>query len=436
MSTQQSAPTHSDWINRARLAAQAGRLPEAEQAYMQALRLRPRDVEGLNFVGMCAVQRGEALSGTLLLKKAAELEPGNAAVLCNLGSAYGKAGEWELARDTFAKASAAAPRFADARLCLAEALENLGRTYEALTYYFCAILQAQSAGQWMNEATTPPILRRTVLHAMDFVAQGRRALFEAAYREQRDQYGSEALRRVDDCLLMYLQDLPTRYVDERQRPGFLYFPDLPTQPWFERETLPWVEEYEAAFEPIAAELAAVLADGAALEPVHGQLATEHLKTLLRNDRGPAQWDAFFFHRHGTAYEDNCRRCPATAAALERLPLGRVREHGPEVFFSVLKPGTHILPHRGVTNVRSVIHLPLVVPAGCALRVGGETREWQAGKVLAFDDTFEHEAWNRGEATRVVLIADVWNPHLTQAEREALAALIPKIGDFNRDCGIN
>jgi aspartate beta-hydroxylase len=436
MSTQQSAPSHSDWINRARSAAQAGRLPEAEQAYMQALRLRPRDVEGLNFVGMCAIGRGEAVSGTLLLKKAVELEPGNAAVLCNLGSAYRGAGEWELARATFEQALAAAPRFADARLYLAEALEQLGRTYEALTNYFGAILQAQGAGQWMSEAGTPPMLRPVLLHAMEFVAQGRRAVLETAYRQQRDQYGSEALRRVDDCVLMYLKDLPTRYTDERQQPGFLFFPDLPTQPWFEPEALDWVAEYEAAWQPIAAELAEVRAEGRALEPVHAQLHAQQLRTLLASDRGTAQWDAFFFFRHGAEYADNLRRCPATAAALQRLPLGRIREHGPEVFFSILKPGTHILPHRGVTNVRSVTHLPLMVPEGCALRVGGETREWREGKVLMFDDTFEHEAWNRGEATRVVLIADVWNPHLSLPEREALAALIPSIGRFNRDCGID
>lgn len=436
MSTQQSAPTHSDWINRARQAAEAGRMPEAEQAYMQALRLRPRDIEGLNFVGMCAVGRGEALSGTLLLKKAAELEPGNAAVQCNLGIAYRSAGEWDLAQACFQKALQAAPRFADARLYLAEAQENLGRSYEALTNYFGAILQAQSGSQWMDEASTPPMLRPIVVHAMHYVAEGRRALFETAYLKQREQYGTGALRRVDECLLIYLKDLPTRYADDRQRPGFLYFPGLPTQPWFDRTSLEWVEAYEADFEPIAAELAAVLAAGDALEPVHGTLSTEHLKSLLRNDRGPAQWDAYFFHRHGTAYADNLRRCPATARALERLPLARIREHGPEVFFSVLKPGTHILPHRGVTNIRTVTHLPLVVPAGCALHVGGETREWQAGQCLVFDDTFEHEAWNRGEDTRVVLIADVWNPHLSQPEREALGALVPAIGDFNRDCGID
>ena len=62
-------------------------------------------------------------------------------------------------------------------------------------------------------------------------------------------------------------------------------------------------------------------------------------------------------------------CPRTAAVLETLPLVRIREHAPETLFSVLRPGTHILPHRGVTNTRLVTHLPLIVPPDCALARG-------------------------------------------------------------------
>jgi aspartate beta-hydroxylase len=104
-------------------------------------------------------------------------------------------------------------------------------------------------------------------------------------------------------------------------------------------------------------------------------------------------------------------------------------------FSVLTPGTHILPHRGVTNSRLVVHLPLIVPDDCAIVVGGETHVWQEGRVMIFDDTFEHEAWNRSAQTRGVLILDVWNPYLDDAERDALSLLVPAIGDFNRDCGV-
>jgi aspartate beta-hydroxylase len=103
---------------------------------------------------------------------------------------------------------------------------------------------------------------------------------------------------------------------------------------------------------------------------------------------------------------------------------------------VLRPGSHILPHRGVTNTRLVTHLPLIVPADCALRVGGEVHAWQEGRCVTFDDTFEHEAWNRSGDTRVVLILDSWNPDLDEAERVAVADLVGAIGDFNRECQLS
>jgi aspartate beta-hydroxylase len=100
-----------------------------------------------------------------------------------------------------------------------------------------------------------------------------------------------------------------------------------------------------------------------------------------------------------------------------------------VLFSVFTAGTHLLPHRGVTNTRIVGHLPLIIPEDCALAVGGEIHVWQKGRVVMFDDTYEHEAWNRSRRTRVVLIFDVWNPYLTEAERAACKDLIEAIGDL-------
>jgi aspartate beta-hydroxylase len=98
---------------------------------------------------------------------------------------------------------------------------------------------------------------------------------------------------------------------------------------------------------------------------------------------------------------------------------------------VLTPGTHLLPHPGVTNTRLVAHLPIIVPAGCALTVGGQQQAWREGEAVVFDDTYEHEAWNRGGATRVVLIADIWHPGLSEAERAAVAAVSTALGAFNR-----
>lgn len=52
-----------------------------------------------------------------------------------------------------------------------------------------------------------------------------------------------------------------------------------------------------------------------------------------------------------------------------------------------------------------------------------------GETLVFDDTYEHEAWNRSRQVRVVLIADVWNPYLAEVERLAIKDVIAAIGDM-------
>ena len=81
-------------------------------------------------------------------------------------------------------------------------------------------------------------------------------------------------------------------------------------------------------------------------------------------------------------------------------------------FSRLAPGAHIVPHRGYEGYSGYVlrlHLGLDVPAGCGIRVGTETKGWQEGKCLVFDDSFEHEAWNRGDRTRTVLLCDFLNP---------------------------
>lgn len=80
-------------------------------------------------------------------------------------------------------------------------------------------------------------------------------------------------------------------------------------------------------------------------------------------------------------------------------------------FSYMEPNTHILPHKGYSRMVLRCHLPLIVPnpADCGIRVGNETRHWEEGKLLIFDDSFEHEAWNKSNERRVVLMFDIPNP---------------------------
>src|SRR3546814_23344 len=132
------------------------------------------------------------------------------------------------------------------------------------------------------------------------------------------------------------------------------------------------------------------------------------------------WSACFLWEYGRPNQPVLDRCPETAAALAAVPGARIPGRAPSAFFSMLRPHTRIPPHTGVTNSRAIIHLPLIVPAECGFRVGGETREWVEGRPFAFDDTIEHEAWNDSPAMRAVLIFDVWNPHLTEEEQGIVA----------------
>ena len=343
-------------------------------------------------------------------------------------------------QDRYADASALysrglerAPHRFRERLTYARALELNGQEHDALLNYYRSVKDAQSKGRWLNDQTTPPILRDLVLHGIEVIDAGRRRIFDASLAPFRDAHGSESLRRVDECLAIYLDERPANYENPKQRSKFLYFPGLPTSAFFARNLFPWYDELEKNTAVIREELTALLGENANFEPFLDIPSPELLPQYLGGEK--PNWNAFFFYRHGERYDDNCARCPRTTAILESLPLVRIAEHAPEICFSVLTPDTHILPHHGSTNTRLVTHLPLIVPPECAIRVGDEVHEWKEGQCITFDDTFLHEAWNRSDRTRAVLIVDVWNPYLTDIEKSAVTALIAAIRQFNRQCGV-
>lgn len=202
----------------------------------------------------------------------------------------------------------------------------------------------------------------------------------------------------------------------------LHYPFLPADEFFDREHFPWFDRIEAATPAIRAELQEVLSKpNSGLSPYVSMAPGTPVNKWSPLD-GSLDWGALHLWREGERIDQMCDRAPQTAALVESLPLARISGRAPTVFFSILQPGSVIPPHNGVTNTRAIIHLPLIVPANCAFRVGGEIREWREGVAFAFDDTIEHEAWNRSDQLRAVLIFDVWNPYLSIAERDLVCKL--------------
>jgi aspartate beta-hydroxylase len=414
-------------MSEARRLLEHGRVAEAERAYEILLETAPDNLEALNVVALAALGRGRARRALELLRRAAAAAPGDAVTQHHLGRAQEALADLASAVGAQAAAVRLEPTFFVARLHLAACLERLGRHDEALIQFKRSLDEAQGQGRWLNRATTPEALVALVEHAVVAVRLGRRALFDRVLAPLRERYGRDSLTRVEQCLRIYLSEEPPIYPDPRQRPSFLLFPGLPTSAYIDRAQLPWIDALETATSAIRAELEQLLPCSATRERVFASEALE--AENLRGLEVPPTWNGYYFFRHGERRDANCQACPATTRALEALPLSRVREHGPEVLFSVFTAGTHLLPHRGVTNTRVVGHLPLIVPEACALKVGGEIHEWRTGRVVVFDDTYEHEAWNRSRSTRVVLIFDTWNPYMTEVERAAVTDLIGAIGDL-------
>ena len=213
-----------------------------------------------------------------------------------------------------------------------------------------------------------------------------------------------------------------------QQPSVLYYPYLAQRQFFERGEFDWVPALEAATPVIREELVALVDEGVDFRPY----VENHPDRPHRDFHGlneSRDWTALYLWRDGKVVEANAGRCPKTMAALEQVPLSRIGSRTPAVLFSRLEPGAHIPPHSGMLNCRLICHLPLIVPQGCWLRVGNETREWEEGKLLIFDDSIEHEAKNPTGELRIILLFDIWRPELREEERTAISGIFDAIDRF-------
>ncbi|KAM3927849.1 aspartyl/asparaginyl beta-hydroxylase [Leptodactylus fuscus] len=141
-----------------------------------------------------------------------------------------------------------------------------------------------------------------------------------------------------------------------------------------------------------------------------------------NLREKGDWSQYTLWQQGRKNEKSCNAAPNTCALLERFPESTGCRRG-QIKYSVMHPGTHVWPHTGPTNCRLRMHLGLVIPSqGCRIRCANDTRSWKEGKVLIFDDSFEHEVWQEADAYRLIFIVDVWHPELTQHQRRTLPAI--------------
>lgn len=106
---------------------------------------------------------------------------------------------------------------------------------------------------------------------------------------------------------------------------------------------------------------------------------------------------------GSKIEERCKKFPFLMSLLDQIS-GVM-----SISFSLLKAGTHIVPHKGYDDYSEKVyryHMGIVVPKGeIGIRVEKSIRKWEEGKSFVFDDFKIHEAWNFTDKDRLVLIID-------------------------------
>ena len=414
----------------AKQLAERGEKGEAEKVYRQILEVATFHVRALNFLAVQSMLRGEIDASERFLEQALRAAPERPILHKHMALVHQARGELDQALAGLDRALELRPELSVCHLHRGDVLEAMGRHDEAVVSYWQAWRGFPNVESPAEEELVPPVLRGLLRRAAGGLREAQAKLMRERLAPVQERHGAAALARIDETMEVYLGLKRNPYTHALQRPAFLYLPGLAPRSFFERTEFPWTAGLEAETPRIREELDAVLASDQGLEPyvkVDANVDPQQWRTL---DRSRA-WSALHLIKAGTRDELNSARCPQTLRALEGVPLPRVPGHAPEAFFSILDPGTHIPAHFGLANYKLATHLPLHVPPDCSIRVGNETRGWHEGECLIFDDSFQHEAWNRSEQRRAVLIFDVWHPDVTPAEREGIAALVEAIEDFNR-----
>ena len=301
-------------------------------------------------------------------------------------------------------------------------LERQGKTHLAAQAYGAAATVSPPAER------LDPSLLQAVTHAATYRNRydddcGK---FLAAYLDPvYKQHSGENLKRFRDSLDIML-GRKRRYDSQSM---MHHYPGLPAIEFFERADFPWLDPLEAATDVIRDEFLQILDAEVGFTPYITYPDDVPLNQWAELNNSP-NWSAFHLYKKGALVAENAAKCPALMKLLDGVPQPDQPGRTPAAMFSLLKPKTRIPPHVGVSNVRLVTHLPLIVPDGCGFRVGNETREWIPGKAWVFDDTIEHEAWNNSDKLRVVLIFDIWHPHLTPPERAMLTAMSAGMNAFS------
>lgn len=407
------SPTSTE-LEQARTLVGQKRLAEAESLYRHILDCEPLQVEALRFLANAALARSDPGEAVALLSRAAAVDRSDLGVMLELGVAYRIAGRRDESRHVFQHAlELSQGKSTIARLMLAHVFEGDNRPELALLHYFRAILDAQAERRWLSDESTEPGMRRMVRHAMEFVAQGRRAMFNQVLGTCHANASGD-MRRIEAALSGYLRERVIQPDDARQRWSFLYLPGLGTSCTLDSSRIPKLDAFAARISDFDDEIESCLADDpreasaspfslAALDPTHSRQP----RRVTLCDRG-----------HPTP---SARHLPCLLSALKVLPLMQVPGFGANVSLLQINPGIRSNPEFGASNAIATAIVKCRGDGPANVGVGGESHVLKAGHAVVVDGSFG-TSFESIDGSVCMLLMDVWHPSLLEIERDAFTAV--------------
>ena len=185
------------------------------------------------------------------------------------------------------------------------------------------------------------------------------------------------------------------------------------RPFHDPRSFPFFSQLEPRWRELRDELLPAMQKGVTFLPQRNDLLSKG-----------AVWKHFVLYVWGLPVPPNIALAPSTATLAAEVP------NLLQVAVYQLGPRSHILPHSGTDPRRLRAHLGLSCPEGCWLRVDTQTESEEDGKLLVFDDTFEHEARNPASESRYVLHFDFGKPWGAPISRDELSAYRLKLAESN------
>jgi hypothetical protein len=264
-----------------------------------------------------------------------------------------------------------------------------------------------------------------ITHIRNAANLSRRALYEMLH-------GIPSSKRVSDAVEMLCGTMPKKFDKVQQQPNFFFVPNLPSSPFTDPRSIEGLEQFVETIAEYRSLLCnmALIAQERYIDTIGGAPNTEQWNKLKEN------WTSVHLIKAGKLTVAGEQLPIACKKALTCDLIANCAPHAPEVVISVLQPHAVIPPHFGISNIKWTLHIPLVINENASLTVGGQTVSWdEQRKSLLFDDSYEHSARNESDKQRAVLIIDIWNPHLTTAERSDIKDIMRKYNTWSSSFGV-